>query len=137
MANKALRKGKWHFITEKGRLGGECPEFVEGVDMLYVEDGAFGDYIARKRPSQSAEPAAVRPAPRPGQKIYKVLTQRDEFFGGKFNPETLEALVNQLAGDGWRVISVATADVSTFMGSFWGGRGARQEMIVFLEKTVE
>jgi hypothetical protein len=45
--------------------------------------------------------------------------------------------VNELAADGWRVVSVATADVSTFWGSFWAGRGARQEMVVFLERTVE
>jgi Domain of unknown function (DUF4177) len=77
------------------------------------------------------------PKPAPGTKTYKVITQRDEFFGGQFDPVKLEVLVNRLAAEGWRVVSVATADVSTFWGSFWAGRGARQELVVFMEKSAE
>jgi hypothetical protein len=87
-------------------------------------------------------PGNVAPAPlveptKPGTRSYKVITQRDEFFGGKFDPERLERLVNKLAAEGWRVVSVVTADVSTFFGSFWSGRGARQEIVVFLERVEE
>jgi hypothetical protein len=78
-----------------------------------------------------AKPA---PVPGPGSKVYKVITQRDEFFAGQFDPGKLEVLINKLASDGWRVVAVTTADVSTFWGSFWAGRNARQEMVVFLEK---
>jgi hypothetical protein len=75
------------------------------------------------------------PPPPPGTRTYKVITQRDEYFGGKFDPQKLEALVNGLAAEGWHVVAVTAADVSTFFGTFWSGRGARQEMVVFLEKT--
>ena len=43
-------------------------------------------------------------------KKYKVLTQKDKWFSGKFNPQTLEAAINSYAEQGWRVVSSATAD---------------------------
>jgi hypothetical protein len=33
---------------------------------------------------------------------YKVLTQKDRFFAGKFDPEKLEAAINSYAAVGWR-----------------------------------
>jgi hypothetical protein len=42
-----------------------------------------------------------------------------------------------LGHEGWRVVTAVTADVSTFWGTFWAGRGARQEIVVFLERVVE
>ena len=42
-------------------------------------------------------------------KEYKVMTQKDRFFGGKFDPEKLENAINAYAAEGWTVISVATA----------------------------
>lgn len=57
---------------------------------------------------------------------YKVLTQKDKWFGGKFDPEKLEAAINAYAAQGWRVISSATA---TFPGLMGGGR---EEMVVIL-----
>jgi len=79
------------------------------------------------------------PKPPPGTKEYKVLTQRDEFFQSKFNPEKLEALINRYALDGWRVISMTATDVGSFWGSFWakGGGASRQELVVLLERTIE
>jgi Domain of unknown function (DUF4177) len=35
---------------------------------------------------------------------YKVLTQRDKFFGS-FDPESLETTLNSYGSEGWRVIS--------------------------------
>ncbi|MGA9118547.1 MAG: DUF4177 domain-containing protein [Bacteroidota bacterium] len=61
-------------------------------------------------------------------KEYKVMTQKDRFFGGKFDPEKLEAAINSYAEQGWAVISVATADISS-VGS------ARQEIIVIFERN--
>jgi hypothetical protein len=72
------------------------------------------------------------PPPPPGSTTYKVLTQRDEWFMGKFSPEKLEEAVNAYAAEGWRVISVATADVGSFFGSLAGN--GRQEIVVFMEK---
>lgn len=33
-------------------------------------------------------------------KEYKVLTQKDRFFGGKFDPEKLESAINSYASAG-------------------------------------
>jgi hypothetical protein len=60
-------------------------------------------------------------------KQYKVMTQKDRFFGGKFDPEKLESAINSYAEQGWVVVSVATADISS-VGS------ARQEIIVIFER---
>lgn len=58
---------------------------------------------------------------------YKVLTQKDRFFGGKFDPQKLEGAINAYAHEGWRVTGVATADIPSFGSS-------RQELVVILER---
>ena len=58
-------------------------------------------------------------------KEYKVLTQKDRFFNGKFDPEKLEAAINSYANDGWEVVSIATASIPSFSG-------ARDEIIIVL-----
>jgi hypothetical protein len=58
-------------------------------------------------------------------KQYKVITQKDRFFGGKFDPEKLEAAINSYATEGWEVVSVATASIPSFSG-------AREEMIIVM-----
>jgi hypothetical protein len=42
-------------------------------------------------------------------KKYKILTQKDRFFGGKFDPMKLEAAINAYVPEGWRVRAVTTA----------------------------
>jgi hypothetical protein len=43
---------------------------------------------------------------------YKVLTQNDKMFSGRFDPEILEASLNGYAADGWRLVeSVAPFNV--------------------------
>ncbi len=59
---------------------------------------------------------------------YKVLTQKDRYFGGKFDPEKLEGALNAYAEQGWKVTGVATADIRSFGGS-------RQELVVVLHRT--
>jgi hypothetical protein len=61
---------------------------------------------------------------------YKVMTQKDRFFRGKFDPEKLESAINSYATQGWQVKSVATAKIP---GAF-GGSG-REELIVVLERN--
>jgi Domain of unknown function (DUF4177)/GYF domain 2 len=58
---------------------------------------------------------------------YKVLTQKDKWFSGKFDPEKLEGAINSYAAQGWRVCGVATA-------SFPGFGGNRDEMVVVMER---
>lgn len=60
-------------------------------------------------------------------KQYKVMTQKDRFFGGKFDPEKLEAAINAYAEQGWRVVSTATASIAGFGSS-------REEMIIIMER---
>ncbi len=66
-------------------------------------------------------------------KEYKVLTQKDKWFSGKFSPERLGAALNSYAQQGWRVATAATADIP---GIFLG-IGARQELVIILERDVE
>ena len=60
-------------------------------------------------------------------KEYKVLTQKDKWYSGKFDPEKLEQALNAYAVQGWQVISCATAEIPGFTGT-------REEMIFILER---
>lgn len=60
-------------------------------------------------------------------KQYKVLSQKDKFLSGKFDPEKLEQALNSYATEGWRVVSMATASFPTLTGT-------REELIVVLER---
>jgi Domain of unknown function (DUF4177)/Protein of unknown function (DUF2510) len=83
----------------------------------------------RYRPlSTEGGPQAVDHVAGEGEGIeYKVLTQKDRFFGGKFDPEKLEAGINSYATQGWRVVGIATADVPGFGTS-------RQELVVVMSR---
>ena len=62
-------------------------------------------------------------------KEYTVITQRDKWFSGKFDPVALQNALNEYAKQGWRLVSCATAEVPGF-------GGARQEFIAVMEKEV-
>lgn len=64
-------------------------------------------------------------------KKYKVLSQKDKWFSGKFDPEALEKALNALAEDGWRVVSMAS---SSREGLLTGG--GKDELVILLEKEV-
>lgn len=61
-------------------------------------------------------------------KQYKILTQKDKWFSGKFDPEKLEEAINAYAKQGWRVVAATTA---TFPAMLSAGR---EEMIVVMER---
>ena len=61
-------------------------------------------------------------------KEYKVLTQKDRFFAGKFDPEKLEGAINSYATEGWEVVVCTTASIKSLTGN-------REEMIVVLERN--
>ena len=61
-------------------------------------------------------------------KQYKVLTQKDKWFSGKFDPERLEEAINAYAKQGWRVVGCATASFPGLIG------GNREEMVIILER---
>lgn len=60
-------------------------------------------------------------------KEYKVMSQKDKFLSGKFDPELLEAAINSYAEQGWEVVNIASATIPGFGGS-------REEMIVLFQR---
>ena len=62
------------------------------------------------------------------KKEYKVLTQKDKWFSGKFAPELLEQAINSYASQGWRVVAATTASFPALIS------GNREEMIIIMER---
>ena len=60
-------------------------------------------------------------------KQYKVLSQKDKWFSGKFDPERLEFAMNSYAQQGWIVKAGFTAQIPGLMGN-------REEAIIILER---
>ena len=63
-------------------------------------------------------------------KEYKVLSQKDKWFSGKFDPQKLEEAINAYAKQGWVVNSVFSAQMPSLIG------GAREEAVIILEREV-
>lgn len=61
------------------------------------------------------------------QREYKVITQKDKWFSGKFDPEKVEGALNAYAKQGWVLKGVATASVPGFGGQ-------REEIVIILER---
>ena len=59
-------------------------------------------------------------------KEYKVMTQKDKWFSGKFDPVKLEEALNSYAQQGWILVSCATANITE----------TRQEFVAVLERNV-
>ena len=60
-------------------------------------------------------------------KEYKVLSQKDKWFSGKFDPAALENAINTLARARWEVKSAFSAQIPSF-------GGAREEAIIIMER---
>ena len=63
-------------------------------------------------------------------KEYKILTQKDKWYSGKFNPEQLENALNAYAQQGWKVVAVSTGNVKAIFGE------NREEIIIILERDI-
>lgn len=61
-------------------------------------------------------------------KQYKVLSQKDKWYSGKFDPEMLEKALNAYASQGWSVRAATTASMPGIMG------GSRDEMVIIMER---
>jgi hypothetical protein len=59
---------------------------------------------------------------------YKVLTQKDKWYSGKFDPERLESAINAYAQQGWAVVFGTSASFPGFFSS------NREELIVVLSR---
>lgn len=96
----------------------------QGLDLLAQIRDQLGIIAGdlRGRQDQGSPPVTTQ-----AQKQYKVLTQKDKWFSGKFDPERLEQAVNAYASQGWTVKGITTASIPGF-------GGAREELIVLLER---
>jgi hypothetical protein len=63
---------------------------------------------------------------RPRVYEYKVLTERDSKFSGGFDPDSLEAVLNGYAADGWRAVSGFLAT------SVW--KTSKTDIVVIMER---
>ena len=59
---------------------------------------------------------------------YKVVTERDSRFTGKFDPENLESILNSYAAEGWRVVGSFSA------ASVW--KSFTSEIMIVMEKDL-
>jgi len=158
MAKKVFHGGKWRLLKDDGSglasagiFDKGCDPPVEGNDEVWEADGVewrrkpTAAELAKKAEEKAgldaeqaqAEVERLRLASEPpplGSREYLVVSQRDEWFMGRFSPDRLEERLNTLARDGWRVIAATTSDVGTWFGSFAGG--ARQEMVILMERIV-
>lgn len=58
---------------------------------------------------------------------YKVLTQKDRFFAGKFDPEKIEQALNSYAEEGFEVAAAVTASIPSFTGT-------REELVIIMHR---
>jgi hypothetical protein len=126
MPNKTFWKGVWRLIEQpseldaKGRLGAPCPPFVEGEDVRWIAEGAYG---ASGNFVPAMQVAAVIPTlPRIGDRTYRLITSADPWFGGKFGVEKLVERLDELGREGWRAVGIA---------------GTRDDPAVLLERAVD
>lgn len=115
------REGPWLPARRIAGLFGsvESPSAQEAVETRSASSG----------PREEAQPGAESAQPEfpDGQSRYKVLTQRDRWFGGRFEVEKLEDAINAYAAHGWRICGVATTLVT-------GLAGKREEVVVVMER---
>ena len=107
-----------------------CGKRVEPVQS--ASQGMHMDFNANAAPAPQGmsfdfNTNTAAPAQEPRFYEYKVLTQKDKWFSGKFDPAVLEQALNAYAQQGWRVIGCATADIPGF-------GVARQEFVTLLER---
>lgn len=100
----------------------ECPYCRK--TFIFGAKSSSAQAISFSMPPQQQPP----PQQQKSIKEYKVLTQKDKWFSGKFDPEKLEGAINAYARHGWRVIGCATASIPGIMS------GSREEMIVIMER---
>jgi len=116
---------------EPARPGEEAIE-VDGLDASTWAATAVVSPVGEQPPQEKIPPLTdsprrVGPAGGPARQ-YKVLTQKDRWFEGKFELSRLEEALNYYAGQGWVVRGIATPLVTGFSG------GPREEIIVLLER---
>jgi Domain of unknown function (DUF4177) len=62
---------------------------------------------------------------------YKVLELREKMIGGKMSGDKLEKVLNQHAGEGWRLKAITSADVKGRVGP-----GSTEGLLVTFERVI-
>jgi hypothetical protein len=62
---------------------------------------------------------------------YKVLELREKMIGGKMSGDKLEKILNQHAGEGWRLKAITSADVKGRVGP-----GSVEGLLVTFERLI-
>ena len=78
--------------------------------------------------TQSRTEITPMPNANSATKEYKVLTQKDKWFSGKFDPAKLEEALNAYAEQGWIVKAASTAAITGLLS------GNRDEMFIIMER---
>jgi Domain of unknown function (DUF4177) len=90
---------------EEDRLGREREATLTDVWKVL---NTIGTTLASSSPKGTSGPGQ--------QREYKVITQKDKWFSGEFDPEKVEGVLNSYAKQGWVMKGVATASVPGFGG---------------------
>jgi uncharacterized protein DUF4177 len=89
------------------------------------------DRSARKKTAEKTSGTHHRAVPSPQEKTprreYKVLTRKNLWFAGAFNPEILEEALNSFAQQGWTLKSTTSLLVVDHQGE-------REELIIIMER---
>jgi hypothetical protein len=128
-------------ILEIPRPSSQPPPLKAEWDVNDLQEGLEEDRVGIQREATltdiwkalvALQTKLVSPSPSvPGnndrQREYKVITQKDKWFSGKFDPEKVEGALNSYAKQGWSLRGVATASIPGFGGQ-------REEIIIIMER---
>jgi Domain of unknown function (DUF4177) len=118
------------------------PPIPDGVGIADLQEGLEEDRLGSEREATltdvwkvlntiatSISSSSSKNSSGAGQnREYKVITQKDKWFSGKFDPEKVEGALNSYAKQGWVLKGVATASVPGFVG------GQRDEIVIIMER---
>lgn len=120
-----------------GAFSDYCPECKDTVGVVSRSPVSPTSHASQPKVDESvgvplfdASMIGATGASAPVRYEYLVMTMKDRFFGGKFDPAKLQEALNAYAREGWRLNSTATADLP---GISFNGQG-RNEIIFILER---
>lgn len=111
-----------------------CHGAIEAKDSWIGQEtecpycGKMISILPDSTPNSKVSPNSQNGKERQAMKEYKVLTQKDKWFSGKFDPDLLEQAINAYAEQGWRVVTAATASFPSLLN------GNRDEMVIIMER---
>lgn len=128
---KGFNAGSTTVEPAKPALAADGTIDVDGLDASTWAASAVAEADAPTHPDPLPAFVALPPSgeiPVVAGKQYKVLTQKDRWFEGKFELAKLEDALNHYARQGWSVRAMSTPLVTGFSG------GPREEIVILLER---